>query len=273
MGRYIVEIDGKKFESPIVTEDNLFMREFAIQEALLQYNPRLPYPATLLRSDVKRGIFYFKGIGFEEIKAKITVDNSDTFNNQSGIAIAPILFVIAILGALAAALAAGGGAFTSSTANDSARIQAAAIVETATNIKQAVDRIMGNGYSINEVIIDAEDDDALISPASVYSSTGGGIVPSDMFIDRRAFAVFATGSPSFGTTGVDIVAYREVPNSRVCSELNKALLGNDNVPISQIPTAMLFALFPIEFKGKQGGCFQRSLVDESFVFFYFLVLG
>ena len=94
-----------------------------------------------------------------------------------------------------------------------------------------------------------------------------------MFIDSKSFRVFATGSPSFGSTGVDIVAFREVPNNRVCSELNKALLGTDNVPISQIPTAMFLGLLPIEFKGKQGGCFQKSLLDESFVFFYFLVLG
>ena len=45
-----------------------------------------------------------------------------TLNNQDGIALGPILFIIAILAILAAAIAAGNGGFNANTTTDSAKI-------------------------------------------------------------------------------------------------------------------------------------------------------
>src|ERR1700728_5210589 len=48
--------------------------------------------------------------------------------SDAGIAIGPILFIIALLGILAAAIAAGSGSFTSSTTNESDETKAAALI-------------------------------------------------------------------------------------------------------------------------------------------------
>ena len=52
-----------------------------------------------------------------------------TMRANAGIAIGPILFVVAILAVLVGALAAGSGGFGSSTADDSNRINSSTLIE------------------------------------------------------------------------------------------------------------------------------------------------
>ncbi len=98
--------------------------------------------------------------------------NVSRLPTNAGIAIGPILFIIAILGILAAAIAAGSGSFTTGTNTESNRTKAAAIIEIGQNLKVGFDRIVGNGTAFASVDINASntsDTDMLFSP------TGGGI--------------------------------------------------------------------------------------------------
>ncbi len=61
--------------------------------------------------------------------------HSDMTNLQRGIAIGPILFVVALLAVLATAIAAGSGAFSGDTSAVKAKAQAAAILEYANEVK------------------------------------------------------------------------------------------------------------------------------------------
>ena len=64
-----------------------------------------------------------------------------------GIAIGPILFVIAIIALLAAAIAAGSGAFTGGTSGESAKLMATAILEQACNVDNSVNLLRGQGFT------------------------------------------------------------------------------------------------------------------------------
>ena len=68
----------------------------------------------------------------------------------AGIAIGPILFIIAILAILAAAIAAGSGSFTSGTTSESAKTKASALIQIGENLKVGMDRlIMEGGYGLS----------------------------------------------------------------------------------------------------------------------------
>src|ERR1700743_2821598 len=77
------------------------------------------------------------------------------FSSDAGIAIGPILFIIAILAILAAAIAAGSGSFTAGTSSESNRTKASALIQIGENLKVGMDRMMmtngiaWNGYTIN----------------------------------------------------------------------------------------------------------------------------
>ncbi|QQR69167.1 MAG: hypothetical protein IPI58_00295 [Alphaproteobacteria bacterium] len=70
---------------------------------------------------------------------------------QSGIAIGPILFIVAILAVLAAAIAAGSGSFHGDTSTVGAKAQASAILEYADEVKFAVDRVLAKGCTDTQV--------------------------------------------------------------------------------------------------------------------------
>ncbi len=101
---------------------------------------------------------------------------------QRGIAIAPILFVVAILAVLASAIAAG-GAFNSDTSAVSAKAQAAAILEYAEQVKMAVDRVLGKGCTDTQISFENPFVSGYTNPNApsdkschVFDVSGGGTV-------------------------------------------------------------------------------------------------
>src|ERR1700683_3125066 len=97
------------------------------------------------------------------------------FQRDAGIALGPILFIIAILALLAAAIAAGSGSFNASTNTEGNKVKASAIVQVGENLKVGMDRLtMENGVAYNAWTT---------SPANIsdnvdlFSPTGGGIAP------------------------------------------------------------------------------------------------
>lgn len=103
-----------------------------------------------------------------------TLLNSEKrFAADAGIAIGPILFIIAILGILAAAIAAGSGSFTSSTTNESDKTKAAALIQIGENLKIGMDRLMlENDIPFNNIVIGVTNTSNV---ADLFSPTGGGI--------------------------------------------------------------------------------------------------
>ena len=65
------------------------------------------------------------------------------FVSHAGIAIGPILFVIAMLAILAAAIAAGSGSFTGGTSLETAKVEASKIIDFGNRVHDAVDLMRG----------------------------------------------------------------------------------------------------------------------------------
>ena len=103
--------------------------------------------------------------------------------HQRGIAIGPILFIVAILAVLASAIAAGSGSFNSDTSTVKAKAQATAILEYADEVKFAVDRVLGKGCTDTQISFENPIVSGYVNPNApadkschVFDVNGGGIV-------------------------------------------------------------------------------------------------
>jgi type II secretory pathway pseudopilin PulG len=179
---------------------------------------------------------------------------------DAGIAVGPILFIIAILGLLAAAIAAGSGSFTASTDTQKATAYAQAIIEMGAQAQFAVQRIIGNGYSDTEVSFEdpsgqskrtngtpysLSNPNCTVDDCKVFKPDGGGIVPFWLPADAaispslvpgvnlhpQSFVVTASpvlnvGSDT-GAEGTDLLLLIGHLTEPVCMKIND-LLGIQN---------------------------------------------
>ncbi|QQR68726.1 MAG: hypothetical protein IPI58_07755 [Alphaproteobacteria bacterium] len=102
---------------------------------------------------------------------------------ESGIAIGPILYIVAILAVLASAIAAGSGVFSGDNSAISAKAQAAAILEQANEVKFAVDRVLAKGCADTQISFENPIVSGYVNPDApadkschVFDVNGGGIV-------------------------------------------------------------------------------------------------
>ncbi len=117
------------------------------------------------------------------------------FAADAGIAIGPILFIIAILGILAAAIAAGSGTFTSSTNNESSKTKAAALIQIGENLKIGMDRLLlENDITFANVVIGITN---TTNTTDLFSPTGGGIT-----IPATSMAQTPTNDPWYYPTAI-----------------------------------------------------------------------
>lgn len=151
---------------------------------------------------------------------------------QAGIAIGPILFIVAILGILAAAIAAGSGSFTANTTTESARTKASALIQIGENLKIGMDRITMQGgidpLNVDINVANTQNSNELFSP------TGGGIaVPSTSMANTPGTDVwyFVHGPiAGFGLNSAsEVYAVLHVSNS-VCAEVNNRTMGSATTP-------------------------------------------
>lgn len=198
------------------------------------------------------------------------------FHANAGIAIGPILFIIAILAILAAAIAAGSGSFTSGTSTESNRTKASALIQIGENLKVGMDRMtIGNevgwgGYTINAANTTANND--------LFSPVGGGItVPSDSMAKTPGTDhwLYPTGAvPGIGTNNAEQLALLKV-EAGVCNEINNkangintpanADLGDFSATGSDIPIGKMNN-WPLS--GKTVGCVGNSNGTTSGYYFY-----
>ena len=135
------------------------------------------------------------GRGSQEGRASVAKDWHMRNNNQRGIVIGPILFIVAILAVLASAIAAGAGAFNGDISAVKAKAQASAILEYAESVKMGVDRVLGKGCTDTQVsfenpIVSGYENPNAPSDKSchVFDQNGGGIVwknaPEEVYFDN-----------------------------------------------------------------------------------------
>ncbi len=182
-------------------------------------------------------------------------------SGEAGIALGPILFVLAILVILAAAIAAGAGGFTVNTNTDSAKVMAHSILEQAEQIKTAVQRVQAHSCDDNQIsfenpiinlysnsnaptdhschvfdpngggtIYNAPSKSALVS-STVYQTAAGNLNGYGQWVFSGWFAFYGIGSScSNNSACVDLSAHVQGVTDDVCAQINKILFGNETIP-------------------------------------------
>jgi hypothetical protein len=199
-----------------------------------------------------------------------------SFNANAGIAIGPILFIIAILAILAAAIAAGSGSFTAGTSQESNRTKSAALIQIGENLKVGMDRMMMEnniaygGYAINAA--------NTINNNDLFSPTGGGItVPSDAMSNTPGTDhwYYPTGAvPGLGTANAEQLAVIKIAPG-VCDEINNKANGLSNTPsgadlgdfaaTNDVPAGNMNS-WPLS--GKPVGCVNNTNGTTNGTYFY-----
>ena len=213
--------------------------------------------------------------------------NAALFNrdfNDKGIAIGPILFIIAVLGIVAAAIAAGSGSFTTSTAGEGNRIKAATIMEIGQTLKAGFDRILGNEIaSFDAIDINPAN---TINGTSLFSPIGGGISPPSATlantpgVDQWYYPLIDIPGIGTGAGGGNRVAVLKVSQG-VCDEINfKASALSTTPDVDNLgdftDTALLpsanSSLWPAALSGKGAGCVINNNSGSN-VYYFYQVIG
>lgn len=162
--------------------------------------------------------------------------------SQPGLAIGPILFVIAILAVLVGALAANSGGFSTSTADESNRVNASAVIEQGISLKNGIDRLSVNGVALNAINLQPNYA-AGTEDFALFASIGGGV----MQFAPPANTTTTTGVsnwrftekaniPGLGNAGGnDFVAVIEIKNEAACKMVNAVLFGKDSSMAQTVP--------------------------------------
>ena len=179
-----------------------------------------------------------------------------TFQHQQGIALGPILFIIAILAILAAAIAAGSGEFSANTVTESDKANAETILQYTDGLKNAVSSILSNGCDVTQISFEQPGGFAPFhntnAPSDyschVFYPQGGAVVWEPQIVSDGMWRLtnwweasyLFSGSVEFansGTTGA-LAMFVQV-GSGVCKQLNNIL----GVPSIQTDTTASFAAF------------------------------
>ncbi len=197
---------------------------------------------------------------------------------RKGIAIGPILFIIAILGILAAAIAAGSGSFTTSTTTESNRTKAAAIIQIGQILQTGFDRLLGAGADFEDIVIDPVQTS---SSVDLFSPNGGGITPPSVTMSADPATVVwyypILAVPHIGTTAGSRVAVLQV-TSGVCDEINLRVNAyatgtatTDKADLGNFASTSVNAVsdWPADFAGKPTGCVQNTNNSGSPAGYYF----
>ena len=187
--------------------------------------------------------------------------------SEAGIAIGPILFIIAILAILAAAIAAGSGSFTSGTSTETNRTKSYALIQIGENLKVGMDNItMNNGISPSSVDINALNTSA---SNALFAPAGGGVASPSVGMANNPLIdkwYYPSGQINgLGTSTGSIIAVLPV-SAGVCAEINNRSIGNATVPTTAAlgnfasGTVSGATTWPSMLVGVTTGCVQNSSV-------------
>lgn len=201
---------------------------------------------------------------------------------DAGIAIGPILFVVAILGILAAAIAAGSGSFTGSSSTESARTKAAALIQIGQNLKVGADRLVGLGYDADTIHIDVT---STTLDNDIFSPSGGGVgVPSITMSNNPASDTWKyTHLPvtNMGTSATELVAFLPVAltvcdqvnakaNAISTSASNDSALAADVGNLANDPSGG--AAWPTKLNAISTGCLKGAGASTGYYYYQVLVI-
>jgi type II secretory pathway pseudopilin PulG len=186
---------------------------------------------------------------------------------NTGIAIGPILFVVAILAVLIGAIAAGSGGIGGNSSAERVRVQSGALIQYLSNVRNGVIRLRAGGCE--DIQISAESPaNGLVNPQApvdrrchIFYPTGGNITyaSGDEFLPRSLIGssnnppYFQTGFPGWsitdrraisglgfnsGTYASELVMVIGVPLD-YCMEINRLLGINWSGPLPPTGTVVL----------------------------------
>ncbi|MBY0428275.1 MAG: hypothetical protein K2Q32_03560 [Alphaproteobacteria bacterium] len=199
------------------------------------------------------------------------------FHSQAGIAIGPILFVVAILAILATAIAAGSSTFTTNASQETARVNATAMLQIGSTLKLGTDRVIGLGTLGSAVTFTGA-----ATTADIFSITGGGLTfPSTALAATPAtdtWKYVTAPVTNIGTTAVDTIAVLKV-SSAVCDQINKIVNGPTTTPTGFAPSSATWFTASAgmtnwdagtganTLDGKLAGCFN-AITNSPGTYFY-----
>ena len=222
---------------------------------------------------------------------KMQYSCGERIHGQAGIAIGPILFIIAILAILAAAIAAGSGSFTAPTAGESSKTKASGLISVGESLKMGMDRLtVENGATPSGATAFTMDPTQTSGQYDLFSPTGGGIAQPSSSLAANATAdswhymhgVFPGLGSSDATNGVDYFAVLNVAGD-VCNEINNrsgvastisTTLATNDVLGAATPADGALAnpdKLPPELEGKTLGCFG-STHSATATYYYYQIL-
>ena len=197
-------------------------------------------------------------------------------NPNAGIAIGPILFIIAILAILAAAIAAGSGSFTSGTTKESATTKSSALIQIGDTLKVGMDRIVMEGQVADPTSV-TTDVTVTTGTTALFSPTGGGVSPPSPAmantpgVDVWYFPTGVVKGIGTGGTNYDVLAVLPV-SAGVCAEVNNKTTGTATTPsaaaLGDFTSVTAGAVtggtaWPASLSGLATGCVNSSDVTVS----------
>jgi type II secretory pathway pseudopilin PulG len=196
------------------------------------------------------------------------------FARQSGIAIGPILFIVAILAILATAIAAGSSTFATSSGQEAARTNAAALIQIGQNLKLGADRLITMGTPLVNIVINAAN---TTNSSDIFAPSGGGLVaPSTTLANTPAtdqWVYSYADVTNLGTSGLERLAILKV-NTTVCSQINQQV-GNSGTLGTDMGNAVdagtNISAWPSGLAGRMVGCFDNT--NSGHQYYFYQVLG
>jgi hypothetical protein len=199
------------------------------------------------------------------------------FASEAGIAIGPILFVVAILAILATAIAAGSSTFATNASQETNRTNSGSMIQLGQSLKMGFDRMAGLGIPPANVVINEAN---TTNAVDLFAPTGGGLVPpsralaaapaSATAIDQWIYTWGAVNQ--LGTTAADKLALLRVTPG-VCEQIN--LQAGVTYTLAAVDygafanaTNLTTTSWPTELNGKMVGCIQGSHASATGYFFY-----
>ena len=214
---------------------------------------------------------------------------SPRLGSAAGIAIGPILFIVAILAVLAAAIAAGSGSFRSGTASENVKAQAAGLIQLGQNLQLGFQKmISGQNADFASIVISPSNTSAT---TDLFSPTGGGIAPPSTALAATPtsdtwsypFVIIKGFGLASSPNGGDRMAMLRVSEA-ICTEINKRApnlsatpaaidFGDPAAGTSGSPIDMSSA-WPDDLRAVAVGCFENDTSTASLDGYYFYqVLG
>lgn len=154
---------------------------------------------------------------------------------QRGFAVGAVLLAIVLMAVVAGAIALGNRGSNANSAEQTARVNAATIIQESTNLRQGFDIMLARGTTVSTITFDATVNSGLFNP-----NTGGAqpqtipgsaqITPSPWVYKAATLKVRGVGTDSGGDYAVVAVGIKDT----VCQQIMQSLYNSSTLPASAV---------------------------------------